>query len=487
MRCLKCQYPLWDLKPGACPECGELFDPTVHLFKPGSVRFCCPHCDQAYFGDGEGGHLYPTSFDCVGCGRAIDESECIIRPREDGSHEDRTVPDLSPWHDSERTAWKRFWGTVGMSMVRPGALGRGLPRDAKLRGGFWFFVLVNTMALVFGLGPFFLAVFLAPLVFGGGGGGFGGAPPLFALVIPLGLLLLLWIPVLFIGLCIYGGIIHLVLKLSGSTTGGFGRTLTSIGFSTGPLMIGAVPFLGYCLQTPAQIWVIVTTIILLTQSQAVSGVRATFAVLTPVFLGIVLYVVFLGIMMFGTAARIPVAVPPAMAQAKAMAVSGSSIAVSISGMTWDPQYVTIDSGPFLEAIATADSLPTAQEIGDLPGVTSTIPKDGALPTETRYRGGGFEAWSLPGLFVIKVGDAAGYAFITSMTDLDASFEINVESHNPVMNSSSSAAAQESAFYAKVVEKIDALGGTGKDLDKNDFEQWMASCIPLYFVKGDNNK
>ena len=54
-------------------------------------------------------------------------------------------------------------------------------------------------------------------------------------------------------------------------------------------------------------------------------------------------------------------------------------------------------------------------------------------------------------------------------------------------SSSSAAAPESAFHAKVVEKIDALGGNGKDLDKNDFEQWMASCIPLYFVNGDNNQ
>ena len=40
MRCKQCEYPLWDLNPGPCPECGTVFDPTEFRFKTGEIRFC---------------------------------------------------------------------------------------------------------------------------------------------------------------------------------------------------------------------------------------------------------------------------------------------------------------------------------------------------------------------------------------------------------------------------------------------------------------
>ena len=96
MKCRTCDYPLWNIAPGPCPECGSVFDPSEFEFPVGRVRFCCPHCDQAYFGDGDGGHLVPSAFECVGCGRSIDESECTVRPVEGYDEADLEVASV-PW------------------------------------------------------------------------------------------------------------------------------------------------------------------------------------------------------------------------------------------------------------------------------------------------------------------------------------------------------------------------------------------------------
>ena len=462
MRCLKCQYPLWDLKPGSCPECGEPFDPTMQRFKPGAVRFCCPHCDQAYFGDGEDGHLNPPRFACVGCGESIGECDCIVRPREDGSHEDRTVPDLSPWHDSTRTRWKRFWGTVGMSMIRPGSLGRGLPAEATFGGAFVFFLLANTLSLVIGFGPILLTFIILPPVLGN-----AGPPP--TAVWFAGLIgLVSWIPVMLILLCLVGGIIHLVLRMTGSTAGGYSRTLVSLGFGSGPLMIGAVPFLGYCLQTPAQIWSLVSTIILLSQAQAVSGLRASCAVLTPVFLVIAAYIGLVLSVVLGAAGR-PVGVPGINA-----ALAGEDPLVVMIAED-DPQTVVLSSRDFLEALVEAKNLPGPGEIGGLDGVMSTIPKDADITLEKTWRGRGFQAWSIPGLFVVKVGDAAGYV----RPSMDGGYRMKYFSDGPTGSSLSTSTGSEATIHRKVVEAIDEMGGIGDDLDDDEFESWLSSNREAY--------
>ncbi|MDG2020356.1 MAG: hypothetical protein P8J59_00245, partial [Phycisphaerales bacterium] len=168
MHCLKCDYPLWNLAPGFCPECGESFDPTGHEFVVGRVRFCCPDCDQTYYGDGANGHLQPDEFDCVSCGRHISERECVIRPL-DGDDEIKST--LAPWYQQNLGFFSRFFRTCGWSMVRPVELGKGTPLTGSTAGTIGFTVLIQLLGVVVGGFPLIAMVMLVPMFAGGRGGG----------------------------------------------------------------------------------------------------------------------------------------------------------------------------------------------------------------------------------------------------------------------------------------------------------------------------
>jgi hypothetical protein len=80
MKCKQCGYSLWNLSTRKCPECGTYFKPSDYDLIPNSVRFCCPRCDQHYFGTSERGHLVPSSFNCVSCTQPIEMDQMVIRP-----------------------------------------------------------------------------------------------------------------------------------------------------------------------------------------------------------------------------------------------------------------------------------------------------------------------------------------------------------------------------------------------------------------------
>ena len=63
MRCKNCDYRLWNLVSRQCPECGTEFLPHEFEFVLNSVRFCCPYCQQDYYGTGDKGHLEPIEFE----------------------------------------------------------------------------------------------------------------------------------------------------------------------------------------------------------------------------------------------------------------------------------------------------------------------------------------------------------------------------------------------------------------------------------------
>ena len=90
MRCEHCGYRLWLLLSRRCPECGTEFKPSDFEFVPHAVQFCCPHCNQAYYGTSSQGHLRPIEFDCVSCGRHIHMDEMVMMPT-DGVDEEQLL------------------------------------------------------------------------------------------------------------------------------------------------------------------------------------------------------------------------------------------------------------------------------------------------------------------------------------------------------------------------------------------------------------
>ncbi len=106
MRCKQCDYRLWNLRRRDCPECGSPFKPSDYEFVINSVRFCCPHCNQAYYGTGEFGHLVPIEFDCASCGTHIHMDETIVLPTEN-VREEQTQVDQNPWLDRRKRGPRR--------------------------------------------------------------------------------------------------------------------------------------------------------------------------------------------------------------------------------------------------------------------------------------------------------------------------------------------------------------------------------------------
>src|SRR5205809_3624053 len=96
MHCKQCDYPLWGLRTRECPECGKPFGPSSYEFVANSVRFCCPHCEQSYYGTGARGHLVPPHFDCVSCQRHIHMHDMVLFPAH-GLEEEQTAIEQMPW------------------------------------------------------------------------------------------------------------------------------------------------------------------------------------------------------------------------------------------------------------------------------------------------------------------------------------------------------------------------------------------------------
>ncbi|MHC4793367.1 MAG: YIP1 family protein [Planctomycetota bacterium] len=307
MRCKRCDYPLWNLSPGACPECGNAFRPGDFEFKIGEVRFCCPHCDQAYYGDTADGHLDPKSFECVGCRASIEQDECTVRPLEGQDAIDTTV---APWFDPARGLFKRTIFTAGWAMVRPGDLARGIPRDSGLNAGLAFLMLVNLLSLVVGFLPLIVVVMAVPLWTQGLNGvnapGIGVAAGFISIFGGTTFAASLF------GVLLIAVVAHGILRLTGPVQDGLGRTVSLACFGSGPVLIVAIPCLGpYCGSQVSGVWAIVSTILLLAAGQRVGGGRATLAVLTLPILALLAFVGFVVFSAVGSAnvTMNPVVVP----------------------------------------------------------------------------------------------------------------------------------------------------------------------------------
>ena len=292
MRCKVCDYRLWNLGSRQCPECGTPFVPSQYEFVPNSVQFCCPHCQRAYYGTGPRGHLVPPAFQCAACGRHIRMDEMVLLPTA-GLEEDQTRVDRMPWLDRERSGFFKSWFlTIGRSMISPGRLMRSVPPDSPAHKAWWYAVWTNTPIMLLSAGGVVLfGLVLVSQVLGGG---------VWAALAGLGAVLcvalLLAVVGTVVGIAIWGGLAHALLRLTGPTAGRLGHTCQAICYSTGANVLTALPCLGAYF---GWIWWIVSAILMVKEAQQVQGWRAALAVLALpallIFSFITLYAVFIAV------------------------------------------------------------------------------------------------------------------------------------------------------------------------------------------------
>lgn len=279
MNCKNCNYTLWQIKPGPCPECGSAFKPSDYEFVINSVRYCCPHCSQTYYGTGPGGHLVPREFACVSCGQLVNMDEMVLLPTQ-GVREEQTQVESNPWLERGKRHgfWKGFWGTVGKSLVGPGRLMEMTPVESSVGSAVWFSVVTALFVSLFTVIPMLVLMLVITFSIGaGGGGGVRGPGMGLAVILPAlfmgGMILVGW--VIMPALCALSA--HLILKLTGGCEFGMRRSLQAMYYSTGANILSGVPCVGGYF---GWIWWLVSWCIALKSAQRVSAVRATIAALS---------------------------------------------------------------------------------------------------------------------------------------------------------------------------------------------------------------
>lgn len=279
MRCAACEYPLWNIAPGPCPECGRPFRSDEFEFEPGSVAFRCGSCGQSYFGSDAKGLLLPRSFACVACGAACECGTMAVSPTD--RIDPLADPGLLPWLDRglddrgrpRRGRFNRFFATVWWFTARGWKAVDGIPREASA-GSAWIFLLVVVLASsMIGLVP--IGLFMAPLF-----ATFAGANPMGGLLPPLAIG-----AAFYLGWCLLMPLVasllaHGLLLVTGRCRDGLGRTMQGVFYPSAVTLWGAVPF---CLplSSAVHLWSTVLACGAVKRLQQVSWWRACLAVGLP--------------------------------------------------------------------------------------------------------------------------------------------------------------------------------------------------------------
>ncbi|MHC4217570.1 MAG: hypothetical protein ACYSU7_03855 [Planctomycetota bacterium] len=307
MRCRTCDYPLWNLKTRQCPECGSAFRPGAYEFRPNAVRFCCPHCNQAYYGTDEKGHLQPAEFACVTCGQYLRLNDMVLLPAE-GVTESQTRAAANRWLERQRAGWFKSWfSAIGQSLMSPGQLMRGTPVESSMGQAWWFLTVTVVAVLILSFVPVLCMTAGLPMLLSATGAPPQGGPgPGLLVAIMSGMTLVSFLIVIpmflgFVGL--WGLITHGVLRLGGPGHETIRRTFQALCYSSGTYATAVIPCLG---SYVGPIWWLVSAVLMVKTGHKVSGVRATFAVLTfPVAFFLLFVVGYAALIVYAITASAP--------------------------------------------------------------------------------------------------------------------------------------------------------------------------------------
>lgn len=299
MRCPSCDYALWNLVPGPCPECGRAFRSDEFEFEPGTVAFLCTACGQQYFGTDAKGLLVPREFACTTCGAACSCGQMAVAPtdRIDPLAERSPLPwlDRAPRADGRgpRGVFKRFFITVWWFTARGWKAVDGVSRTAPLAAAWRFAAIAAVLSALMqvalmGIFPI-LAIISAPI--GAGAGGFDARIVLWIVgivltcVVAAAAVSLAWTGLL--GVCAHG-----ILRVSGPTRSGCGATVQAMLYPVGVQLWGSIPICCFG-SMGGYLWWMVLCCGTVKRVQQVSWTRACAAVVIPALPGSVVLAILL--------------------------------------------------------------------------------------------------------------------------------------------------------------------------------------------------
>ena len=277
MHCRGCNYELWNLPPGDCPECGKAWCFEDFQFRREFVQFLCPHCDRSYPGAYIASLASPHAFTCTGCQSAIELGQMCARPTE-GTDGAQAIQQDFVWSDRRQVGrWRAFWRVVGYSLGTPSRIGNTMTQKRGLRGALWFSFLCLNFAgfnwLIFITIAFWLPSFT------GRSQSFRGVEFIAVLVFLAVFVGLVLAQQLFF--LVWGLITHALIRMTGRARHAIGHTLSATQFCAGTFIICAIPLCGFYFSLISFVWMAVAMVSALAALHKISRWRTAFAVLAP--------------------------------------------------------------------------------------------------------------------------------------------------------------------------------------------------------------
>ncbi len=280
MRCRGCNYELWGLPQGDCPECGNPWRFEDFQFRREFVQFLCPHCDCAYPGEYIASLTSPHEFTCTGCQSAIQLNQMCARPIE-GTDGSQAMQEEFVWVERRRVGrWRAFWRVVGYSLGAPSRIGNTMTQKRGLRGALWFSFLCLISASL-NLILFVLIALLVPIFTGSRSQAPSASAEIFTTILGVFAFSVVLVIAQQLFFLVWGLITHALIRINGPSRHTIGHTLSATQYCAGTFIICAVPICGFYFSLISLVWMAVAMVSALAALHKISRWRTAFAVLVP--------------------------------------------------------------------------------------------------------------------------------------------------------------------------------------------------------------